>query len=80
MIHLMGTNKDHRKDFKNDSGGGSVGGPKIQNEEVESEFFKKEKRNKKKAMMFTWITFKYLFYEKILVNKIFEWLNGTYLK
>lgn len=49
----MGTNKDHRKDFKNDSGGGSVGGPKIQNEEVESEFFKKEKRNKKKAMMFT---------------------------
>lgn len=43
MICLMSTNEVGRKDALNDSRGGSVGGPKIQNQKVESDA-KKEKK------------------------------------
>ena len=45
MICLMSTNEVSRKDALNDNRGGSVGGPKIQNEKVEFDA-------KKKTVMF----------------------------
>lgn len=47
MICLMSTNEVGRKDALNDSRGGSVGGPKIQNQKVES-----DAKKKKKTVMF----------------------------
>lgn len=44
MICLMSINEVDRKDVLNDSGGGSVGGPKIQNEKAESDAKKKRKQ------------------------------------
>lgn len=73
MICLMSTNEVSRKDALNDNRGGSVGGPKIQNEKVEFDA-------KKKTVMFKWLTFKHLVYEKIRGNRILNAVNGTHFK
>lgn len=75
MICLMSTNEVGRRDALNDSRGGSVGGPKIQNQKVES-----DAKKEKKTVMFKWFTFKHLVYEKIIGNRILNSVNGTHFK